>query len=75
MTMANTENTSEKKTIRKRARPLRGAGGTVTEEAKEKKTKNNQIQSPFNNGSTSPWFLTPLLGSPSPDSPFLDDSI
>lgn len=37
MTMANTENTSEKKTIRKRARPLRGAGGTVTEEAKEKK--------------------------------------
>lgn len=38
MTTANTENTSEKKTIRKRARPLRGAGGTVTEKAKAKKT-------------------------------------
>lgn len=34
--MANTENTREKKTIRKRARPLRGAGGTVTEEEEKK---------------------------------------
>lgn len=36
MTMANTENTSEKKTMRKRARPLRGGNGAVTEEAREK---------------------------------------
>lgn len=37
MTMANTENTSEKKTMRKRARPLRGAGGAVTEGAREER--------------------------------------
>lgn len=36
MTMANTENTKEKKTMRKRARPLRGGSGAVTEEAREK---------------------------------------
>lgn len=36
MTMANTENTSEKKTMRKRARPLRGGIGAVTEGAREK---------------------------------------
>lgn len=35
MTMANTENTREKKTMRKRARPLRGARGAVTEGARE----------------------------------------
>ena len=67
MTMANTENTSEKKTIRKRARPLRGAGGTVTEEAKEKK-KQSEIWSPFNNGSTAVQFLVsdPTSGEPKP---------
>lgn len=36
MTMANTENTSEKKTMRKRARPLRGGNGAVTKDTKEK---------------------------------------
>lgn len=40
MTMANTENTKEKKTIRKRARPLRGVGGTVTEEVKTTTVRN-----------------------------------
>lgn len=38
--MANTENTREKKTMRKRARPLRGGSGAVTEEAREKQVRN-----------------------------------
>lgn len=42
MTMANTENTREKKTMRKRARPLRGGSGAVTEEAREKQIRNMQ---------------------------------
>jgi hypothetical protein len=36
MTMANTENTREKKTMRKSARPLKGGSGAVTEETREK---------------------------------------
>ena len=39
MTMAKTENTREKKTMRKRARPLRGGSGAVTEEAREKQVR------------------------------------
>ena len=39
MTMAKTENTREKKTMRKRARPLRGGSGAVTEEAREKEVR------------------------------------
>lgn len=56
MTMANTENTSEKKTIRKRARPLRGAGGTVTEEAKEKKQKTIRYRAHSTMGQPVPGF-------------------
>ena len=37
--MANTENTKEKKTMRKRARPLRGGSGAVTKEAREKQVR------------------------------------
>ena len=42
MTMANTENTREKKTMRKRAKPLRGGRGAVTEEVKEKKVSTRE---------------------------------
>lgn len=37
--MANTENTKEKKTMRKRARPLRGGSGAVTKKAREKQVR------------------------------------
>lgn len=42
MTMANTENTREKKTMRKRARPLRGGSGAVTEEVREKQVSTRE---------------------------------
>lgn len=66
MTMANTENTSEKKTIRKRARPLRGAGGTVTEEAKEKKKKNQSDSEPIQQWVNQSLVSDPTSGEPEP---------
>lgn len=71
MTMANTENTREKKTIRKRARPLKGAGGTVTEEAKEKRQTIRDTEPILHwvNMLSNPWFLTPTSGEPNPRLP------
>lgn len=60
MTMANTENTSEKKTMRKRARPLRGGNGAVTRDTREKQV--NQGAHPRGKVS-SLQFLTLISGS------------
>lgn len=68
MTMANTENTREKKTMRKRARPLRGGSGAVTEEAREKQVK---IKEPTHLGRPNQQ----ALKSPISDTPFWEPEL
>ena len=66
MTMAKTENTREKKTMRKRARPLRGGSGAVTEEAREKEVRRS---GPLEEGRTDRE-LFQFLGAGAPVHPF-----
>lgn len=73
MTMANTENTREKKTMRKRARPLRGGSGAVTKEAREKQVRKqgaHPVGKDQTTGCPAPHFCHLFLGSPSLDPRF-----
>lgn len=76
MTMANTENTREKKTMRKRARPLRGCIGTVTGSKREaRQTRSLPTGKDHLHAVQSLPFLRASLESQGSGAPFPEGSI